>query len=134
MINQYIVVGEKLDGANCAISFSASGELLLQTRGHYSNDGSQEGQFNLFKHWAVVHENWLLKRLEDRYIMYGEWLHKKHAIYYNALPHYFCEFDILDRQQNCFLSTLNCHQLLADSPILSVPVLYGGRLQPNCQI
>ncbi len=44
--------------------------------------------------------------------MYGEWLHKKHAIFYDALPHYFCEFDIWDRHNNCFLSTQKRHQLL----------------------
>ena len=126
LIGQYIVVEEKLDGANCAISFSESGELLLQSRGHYLIGGSRERQFNLFKHWATVHESWLIERLEDRYIMYGEWLHKKHSIFYDALPHYFCEFDIWDRHNNCFLSTQKRHQLLANGPILSVPVLYSG--------
>ncbi|WP_179854791.1 RNA ligase family protein [Gilliamella sp. Occ4-3] len=126
LAGQYIVIEEKLDGANCAISFSASGELLLQSRGHYLIGGSRERQFNLLKHWACVHEYWLLGRLEDRYILYGEWLHKKHAIFYDALPHYFCEFDIWDRQQNCFLSTLKRHQLLAGGPVLSVPVLFAG--------
>lgn len=126
LAGQYIVVEEKLDGANCAISFSESGELLLQSRGHYLTGGGRERQFNLFKHWATVHESWLLERLEDRYIMYGEWLHKKHAIFYDALPHYFCEFDVWDRHNNCFLSTRKRHQLLADGPILSVPVLFMG--------
>ena len=97
LVGQYIVVEEKLDGANCAISFSQSGELLLQSRGHYLIGGGRERQFNLFKHWATVHESGLIERLEDRYIMYGEWLHKKHSIFYDALPHYFCEFDIWDR-------------------------------------
>ena len=126
LAGQYIVVEEKLDGANCAISFSESGELLLQSRGHYLIGGSRERQFNLFKHWATVHEGWLIERLEDRYIMYGEWLNKKHAIFYDALPHYFCEFDVWDRHNNCFLSTRKRHQLLADGPILSVPVLFMG--------
>lgn len=125
--NCYIVVEEKLDGANCAISFSQSGELLLQSRGHYLMGGSRERQFNLLKHWASVHEHWLLERLEDRYIMYGEWLHKKHTIFYDALPHYFCEFDVWDRQQQCFLSTQKRHQLLANGPVLSVPVLFAGQ-------
>lgn len=126
LANQYIVVEEKLDGANCAISFSAGGEMLLQSRGHYLIGGGRERQFNLLKHWAKVHEHWLLDHLQDRYIMYGEWLHKKHSIFYDALPHYFCEFDIWDRQQQCFLSTQARHALLVNGPILSVPVLYAG--------
>lgn len=126
LASQYIVVEEKLDGANCAISFSAGGEMLLQSRGHYLIGGGRERQFNLLKHWAKVHEYWLLDHLQDRYIMYGEWLHKKHSIFYDALPHYFCEFDIWDRQQQCFLSTQARHALLVNGPILSVPVLYAG--------
>ena len=47
LAGQYIVVEEKLDGANCAISFSESGELLLQSRGHYLTGGGRERQFNL---------------------------------------------------------------------------------------
>lgn len=126
LIGQYIVVEEKLDGANCAISFSDTGELLLQSRGHYLLGGSRERQFNLLKQWAVAHENWLFDRLENRYILYGEWLHKKHSIFYDQLPHYFCEFDIWDRVAQCFLSTAKRHALLVDGPVLSVPVLYAG--------
>lgn len=126
LVGQYIVVEEKLDGANCAISFSDTGELLLQSRGHYLLGGSRERQFNLLKQWAVAHEDWLFERLENRYILYGEWLHKKHAIFYDQLPHYFCEFDIWDRVAQCFLSTAKRHNLLKDGPVLSVPVLYAG--------
>lgn len=126
LVGQYIVVEEKLDGANCAISFSDTGELLLQSRGHYLLGGARERQFNLLKQWAVAHEDWLFDRLENRYILYGEWLHKKHSIFYDQLPHYFCEFDIWDRGEQCFLSTLKRHALLKDGPVLSVPVLYAG--------
>lgn len=126
LLGQYIVVEEKLDGGNCAISFSEQGELLLQSRGHYLLGGGRERQFNLLKQWAVAHENWLFDRLENRYILYGEWLHKKHSIFYDQLPHYFCEFDMWDRHNQCFLSTAKRHALLADGPVISVPVVYAG--------
>lgn len=126
LVGHYLVVEEKLDGANCAISFSDKAQLLLQSRGHYLQGGSRERQFNLFKQWAVAHENWLFERLENRYIMYGEWLHKKHSIFYDQLPHYFCEFDLWDRSNQCFLSTAKRHALLANGPVISVPVLFAG--------
>jgi hypothetical protein len=126
LAGRWLVVEEKLDGANSAISFSPGGELLLQSRGHYLTGGGRERQFNLFKQWAVAHEPWLLERLEDRYVLYGEWLHKKHSVFYDQLPHYFCEFDIWDRAEQRFLSTSARHALLADGPVLSVPVLYAG--------
>ncbi|MFT0213996.1 RNA ligase family protein [Pseudomonas sp. F1_0610] len=124
--NSYIVVEEKLDGANCAISFSLNGQLHLQSRGHYLTGGGSERQFNLLKQWAMVHEQWLYQRLSSRYVMYGEWLHKKHSVFYDKLPHFFCEFDIWDREQCLFLSTAQRQQLLDQGPVLSVPVLYQG--------
>lgn len=122
----YIVVEEKFDGANSGISFSQAGEQLLQSRGHYLTGGGRERQFNLFKQWAVAHENWLIERLEDRYVMYGEWCHKKHTVWYDRLPHYFLEFDVLSKQTGKFLSTAARRKLLQDGPVLSVRTLYEG--------
>lgn len=121
-----LVVEEKLDGANTGISFSPAGELLLQSRGHYLVGGGRERQFNFIKAWAQAHADWLLQRLEDRYVMYGETLSKKHSVFYDALPHHFFEFDVLDRRTGQFLSTAARRELLAGGPVLSVPVLYDG--------
>lgn len=76
LAGRYIVVEEKLDGGNCGLSYDAAGEQLLQSRGHYLTGGGRERQFNLFKRWASAHADVLLERLGDRYVMYGEWLHK----------------------------------------------------------
>lgn len=115
---------EKLDGGNAGISFDpASLDLLLQSRGHYLRGGAREGQFNLLKEWATHHEAELLERLEDRYICYGEWTFAMHTMFYDALPHFFHEFDIWDRKAQCFLSTPRRHELLRDSAVVSVPVL-----------
>lgn len=121
-----LVVEEKLDGANTGISFSPAGDLLLQSRGHYLVGGGRERQFNFIKAWAQAHAGWLLQRLEDRYVMYGETLSKKHSVFYDALPHHFFEFDVFDRRTGAFLSTAARRELLAGGPVLSVPVLYDG--------
>lgn len=121
-----LVVEEKLDGANTGLSFSPAGDLLLQSRGHYLVGGGRERQFNFIKAWAQAHAGWLLQRLEDRYVMYGETLSKKHSVFYDALPHHFFEFDVFDRRTGAFLSTEARRELLAGGPVLSVPVLYDG--------
>lgn len=127
----HLVVEEKLDGANTGISFSPAGDLLLQSRGHYLVGGGRERQFNFIKAWAQAHAGWLLQRLEDRYVMYGETLSKKHSVFYDALPHHFFEFDVLDRRTGAFLSTAARRALLAGGPVLSVPVLYEGLAPPR---
>lgn len=128
---RFIAVEEKLDGGNTGVSFSAAAELLLQSRGHYLTGGGRERQFNLFKSWATAHEAALLEQLEDRYIMYGEWMHKKHSVFYDRLPAYFNEFDIWDRRRELFLSTEARRAVLVGAPVLAVPVLYQGLAPPK---
>jgi hypothetical protein len=125
---RFLVVEEKIDGANSGVSFSSDGELLLQSRGHYLTGGSREKHFNLLKSWANAHQSTLFDILEDRYIMYGEWLYAKHTVFYDMLPHYFLEFDILDTKTGQFLSTERRHEMLQGSPVISVPVLSEGPL------
>ena len=102
---KYLVIEEKVDGANCAISFNENKELLLQSRGHYLTGGYRERHFNFLKQWASIHQDELYQVLTTRYIMYGEWLFAKHTVYYDKLPHYFLEFDIYDKEKQIFLST-----------------------------
>ncbi len=121
-----IVVEEKVDGANSALSFTPEGQLLLQSRGHFLDGGRRERHFALFKTWASVHIAELWERLGPRYVMYGEWMFAKHTIFYDQLPHYFLEFDILDTWTNIFLPTTERGEMLAGMPVASVPVLYSG--------
>lgn len=124
---KYLVLEEKVDGANCGISFDRSGKMLLQSRGHYLNGGYGEKQFDLFKMWAGCFEDRLRCLLKDRYILYGEWLYAKHTVFYDRLPHYFMEFDIFDKAEGCFFSTRKRKEFLADAPfICSVRVLAQG--------
>lgn len=123
---KHLVAEEKLDGANCGISFTADGELKLQSRGHYLTGGPREKQFTLLKSWAATISPLLWPVLRDRYVLYGEWLYAKHTVFYDALPHYFCEFDILDLVTETFLSTPRRQEMLAGTPVVSVPVLRAG--------
>ena len=124
--DRHIVIEEKIDGANTALSFNPEGELLLQSRGHYLTGGYRERHYNLFKQWAGVHRDALWNALGCRYIMYGEWMYAKHSIYYDALPHYFMEFDIMDREADRFLDTPSRRAITKHLPIRSVPVLAEG--------
>lgn len=124
---RHLVVEEKMDGANSAVSFSEDGRLQLQSRGHYLTGGEREKQFHLLKTWAHRYTLELWEALADRYIMYGEWLYAKHTVFYTDLPHYFMEFDILDKTSGEFLSTERRREFLLALPfVVSVRVLYEG--------
>ncbi len=105
LAGKHLVVEEKCDGANCGISFSDQGDLLLQSRGHYLRGGPREKHFNLLKQWSSTRQDELFDVLGGRYVMYGEWLYAKHTCFYDALPHYFMEFDVYDTEDKVFLST-----------------------------
>src|SRR5258708_2796117 len=124
---RHLVVEEKMDGANSAISFSTGGRLQLQSRGHSLGGGEREKQFQLRKTWAHRYALELWEALADRYIMYGEWLYAKHTVFYTDLPHYFMEFDILDKSSGAFLSTERRQDFLCSLPfVVSVKVLSQG--------
>ena len=131
---KHLVIEEKIDGANSAISFSKDGELLLQSRGHYLTGGYRERHYNLMKQWANVHQDAFFDVLGFRYILYGEWMYAKHTVYYDKLPHYFLEFDIFDRETDIFLDTRRRHAILEDLPVISVPVLAEGTFQSREQL
>ena len=131
LYGKHLVVEEKVDGANSGISFDASEKLHLQSRGHYLTGGPRETQFTLFKQWAATHADLFVCALGDQYNAYGEWLYSKHTVYYDQLPHYWMEFDILDRQRSTpeslyFLDTPSRAEILKGLPVVSARVLWQG--------
>lgn len=130
---RYVVVEEKLDGANSGLSMDPAGRLLLQSRGHYLDGGPRERHWDLFKRWAAAHSTALTAALTPGMVIYGEWLYAKHTIFYDCLPHYFLEFDIWapdEGRGGAFLSTARRRELLSGVPCLrSVPVLWEGHLE-----
>ena len=131
---QVLVVEEKLDGANSAVSFDANGTLLIQSRGHYLTGGGRERHFALLKTWAAAHAHVLHPVLGHRFVMYGEWMYAKHTVFYDRLPHYFMEFDVLDRTNGVFLSTAARRELLTGLPIMPVPVVHTGEIRSVDQL
>src|SRR5438067_13555828 len=129
-----LVIEEKLDGANAGMSFDEAGRLWLQSRGHFLTGGSREKHFDRFKRWASTHTDALRAALGQRFILYGEWLYAKHTVFYDRLPHYFLEFDVLDTETGAFLATDERRALLGGKPVASVPVLHTGRCRDLAEV
>ena len=118
---KHLVIEEKMDGANAGVSF-VDGKLMLQSRGHYLRGGPRERHFDRLKQWASARETELNVYLDERYVMFGEWMYAKHTCFYDALPHYFMEFDVYDSETKTFLSTDRRRQLFGNDGIIE-PVL-----------
>jgi hypothetical protein len=135
LAGRFLVVEEKLDGANCGLSFDAAGRLRLQSRGHVLAGGPRERQFELLKGWAARHAAGLWEVLGERYTLYGEWLYAKHSVFYTDLPHFLLEFDCYDAHADIFLSTARRRELLRQAPfVVSVPVLHEGLLSSHAAL
>lgn len=126
--DQSLIVEEKIDGTNVGIHFSTAGNLILQCRGHLIGEGMHP-QYDLFKQWAEVKRPVLEDRLQDRFLMFGEWVYARHSIHYRKLTHYFYEFDIYDKKLEMFLDLETRLSILSDTGIQTVPVVHRGSVK-----
>jgi RNA ligase-like protein len=121
LAGQFLVVEEKLDGTGVSLFFEGN-ELQIYHRG--TKIGRKDKEFTFLYDWGVRHLEELYVLLEDRYVLFGEWMLHKHSIFYDRLPHYFLESDIYDTKMAIWLSTETRHALLTGhNYIHSVPVL-----------
>ena len=120
-----LIVEEKLDGTNVGVHFTSAGRMVLQCRGHEITTG-MHAQYDLLKQWTMGKRLVLEAMLEDRLLLFGEWLYARHSVHYRRLPHYFFEFDIYDKQRRVFLDLASRLERLAGTGILTVPVIHRG--------
>ena len=120
-----LIVEEKIDGTNVGIHFNSRGRMVLQCRGHEITDGMHP-QYDLFKQWTMGKRPVLEAMLEDRLLLFGEWLYARHSVHYRCLPHYFFEFDIYDKEKQVFLDLASRLEKLAGTGIVTVPVIHRG--------
>ena len=89
-------------------------------------NGRDYPHFNLFKQWGACVSPRLRPVLGDRFVLYGEWLFAKHALDYSRLPHFFMEFDVMEKVSGKFLDTPSRLVMLSGLPIVSVKVIGQG--------
>jgi len=125
--NDSLIIEEKIDGTNVGIHFSDDGQMMLQCRGHLITEGMHP-QYDLFKQWTTVKRATMEQRLENRFILFGEWVYARHSVFYQQLTHYFFEFDIYDKQNSLFLDLEQRLALLDRSTIQTVPIIHTGKI------
>jgi len=125
--DESLIIEEKIDGTNVGIHFTTDGQMVLQCRGHLITEGMHP-QYDLFKQWAAAKRFSWEARLEDRFILFGEWVYAQHSVHYRQLPHYFFEFDMYDKRIEAFLSLERRLALLEGMGIQTVPVIHTGAI------
>lgn len=120
LAGKLLYVEEKLDGTGVVIFFDNE----LTPRIWHRGSAATGKEFSKLHDWVDIHQDRLFEVLEDRYLLFGEWMLRKHHIYYDSLPALFLESDIYDQKTGMFLSTQARHELLRPHDFIrSVPVL-----------
>jgi RNA ligase len=124
LMGEFLVVEEKVDGTGVSIHYDQG--LKLFHRG--TEIRGMSGEFGPLWHWAIRHLDDLYYTLEDRYVMFGEWMMQKHHIFYDQLPHLFLESDVYDQKNGIWLSTKAREALFKGNEFIRhVPVLDRGK-------
>lgn len=122
-----VVVEEKVDGANVGISVSEDGQLLVQNRGTYLRPGECHVQFRDLFTWLSRGERDLIDMLSPSLMLFGEWCFAVHSIPYDRLPDWFLAFDVYDRAEGRFWSTVRRNELVELLDIATVPLVARGQ-------
>lgn len=125
LLQKYLVVEEKVDGANLGLSFDSEGNIRAQNRGAYLHlPGS--GQWKKLSGWLAPRTDAMFEHLSDHFVLFGEWCYAQHSVYYDRLPDWLLGFDIFDKQSGRFLSSECRDALLREMCIAQVPVIARG--------
>ncbi|WP_246226547.1 RNA ligase family protein [Pseudomonas atagonensis] len=127
MIENSVIVEEKVDGANLGISLKPDGKLQVQNRGQYLSPPFS-GQFSRLKAWLAQHDEKLRTALIPGQIIFGEWCAAKHSLNYTKLPDWLLVFDVFDHEQNKFWSCSKRDKLALALGLQTVPRIFTGKV------
>lgn len=129
-----VVLEEKIDGSEVSFHFDSDANLIARERANpidLAVRGGAERHLDAFKDWIALRADGFFERIEDRYVVYAEWCAIAHCILYDALPGFFIECDVQEKDTGAFLSTARRMDLLEGLGILHAPVLYQGQAQSS---
>jgi hypothetical protein len=137
----HVVVEEKVDGSQVGLCFDDEANLVIFHRNSILSSPPISSEFQLLYKQAQLEIDALWETLQTRYVLYGEWALQTHSIFYDALPAYFLEDDVFDRQRGAFLSTPARTSLVSNLPQrFSSPVAvlaqgnFGERFHSEAQL
>lgn len=130
LLQDEVLIEEKLDGANLGISLDNQNELRAQNRGQYLPQPFS-GQFSRLNSWLGQHGEILKQTLTPELILFGEWCAARHSLDYNQLPDWFLLFDVYDRKAGKFWSVERRNALAQALNFTTVPLLKRTQITRN---
>lgn len=131
-------IEEKIDGANCGITFH-NDQPVVRNRTHILNkaysktDSPAKKQFTSVWTWVYANKakfNALQTALGFMPSVYGEWLFAQHVIGYTQLPDVFVAYDLFNPKDGKFIDTGKSRNLLQSVGFSVVPFIAAGEFEP----
>jgi atypical dual specificity phosphatase len=128
----YIIVEEKIDGANLGLRLGEDGyTIIAQNRSHIVHSKSHE-QFKKLDKWVLDNTKVLRRVLRDQnLILYGEWVYALHSTSYDHLPGYFVAFDLRCVLTDTWASRRELECMLQGTDISLTPLLLTKPSAPS---
>ncbi|MCB9654295.1 MAG: RNA ligase family protein [Deltaproteobacteria bacterium] len=101
LAGRHLVVEEKIDGSHAGLFFDDEASLRVFSRSTILSEDTVHQSLRPLLQAADRCVDVLWDVLGTRYVLYGEWVYAMHAIFYDALPAYFIEDDVYDRERSC---------------------------------
>jgi RNA ligase-like protein len=126
LLTTAVLVEEKLDGMNVSL-WVEGGVPYVATRGG-PDSSDRSGERGRLKAWANAHHDALVTVLGEDYVLYAEWLRRRHGVAYDHLPGELIGIDVFDRRQKRFLDIGERNATLSNLRVPAPPALYCGVL------
>lgn len=121
----YIVIQEKIDGANAAIRYdSETDSIVAQSR---KNILGVENNLRGFWEWSQkLNKNWVRSILGDNLVLYGEWLVHHSVKYPDDCYNKAYFYDVYNLETKSYLPQDEVRNIVAALELTYVPVFYKG--------
>ncbi|MGH9156741.1 MAG: RNA ligase family protein [Acidimicrobiales bacterium] len=123
LLNQPVVVEEKLDGANVVV-WLEDGRVSCALR---SGPGAMDraGQLGPLRAWLAQHDEAVRRVMADGAALYGEWLLLTHSVAYDRLPAYLVMLDLW-RLETGFAGVEERNRVCHAAGLVTPPELWRG--------
>lgn len=137
ILDQEVIVEEKLDGANCGMAYDDKGIGIIRNRKHilsknYFQDKRTPAKEQFLSAWGWQSRNkdkfmYLNKLNKGQVGVYGEWLIAIHGIEYDHLPDQFIAYGLYSSLYGRFLPSNEARDLLHEADFNIARQLYKGK-------
>lgn len=137
VLEQEVIVEEKLDGANCGMAYDEEGVGQIRNRTHilsknYFQSKRTPAKEQFLSAWGWQSRNkdkfmYLNKLNKGQIAVYGEWVLAVHGIEYDHLPNQFITYALYSSLYNRFLPPEESRDLLTESGFDLARELYRGK-------